>query len=99
MTHPLLYLAVFELSTTVTVLSWLTQARRLPEAEKETEWTQPPPPEMNKTARLNLTRGYYFYLEMNKGIDTNQLLQILQEQPQMASCCPRVWDLVFLPPP
>lgn len=40
----LIYLAVFELSTTVTVLSWLTQARRLPEAEKDTEWTQPPPP-------------------------------------------------------
>lgn len=40
-----LYLAVLELSTTVTVLSWLTQARRFPEAEKETEWTQPPPPD------------------------------------------------------
>lgn len=39
-----MYLAVLELSTTVTVLSWLTQARRLPEAENETEWTQPPPP-------------------------------------------------------
>lgn len=45
-----LYLAVLELSTTVTVLSWLTQARRFPEAEKETEWTQPPPPDTHTQA-------------------------------------------------
>lgn len=39
------------------------------------------------------------FLIRNEGIDTNLLLQIPQEQPQMASCCPRVWDLVSLPPP
>lgn len=49
-----LYLAVLELSTTVTVLSWLTQARRFPEAEKETEWTQPPPP----NAHIEQTTGH-----------------------------------------
>lgn len=31
--------------------------------------------------------------------ETDPLLQILLAQPQMASCCPRAWDLVSLPPP
>uniref|UniRef100_A0A3P8URZ5 LITAF domain-containing protein n=1 Tax=Cynoglossus semilaevis TaxID=244447 RepID=A0A3P8URZ5_CYNSE len=50
-------LAVFELSTTVTVLSWLTHARRLPEAEKETEWTQPPPPAKHRVETNKITRS------------------------------------------
>lgn len=38
------YVELFVGSTTVTVLSWLTQASRFPLAEKQTLWTHPPLP-------------------------------------------------------
>lgn len=99
-----LYLAVLELSTTVTVLSWLTQARRFPEAEKETEWTQPPPPDTHKCAHNRAScysepQGKSVLMNTQWGRDTHPPLQILLARPQMASCCPRVWDLVSLPLP
>ena len=53
------YLAILALSTTVTVLSWLTQARRLPEAENDTEWTHPPPPD---TIHREIMSSYSAYM-------------------------------------
>lgn len=101
-----LYLAVLELSTTVTVLSWLTQARRFPEAEKETEWTQPPPPDTHTHKRTNNRASGYsepqgksVLMNTRWGRETHPPLQILLARPQMASCCPRVWDLASLPLP
>lgn len=105
-------LAVFELSTTVTVLSWLTHARRLPEAEKETEWTQPPPPAKHRVETNKITRSVglfqqdlcqlqdcFFSTTADRYGFTDLLLQTLLRWLQMASCCPRAWGLVSLPPP